>query len=67
MIPPLDVHRMILHQLVHDQMRSRTSVVNITDNMQVIHNQTLDQFTQGYNKFLRSSDLDNCTDDRIII
>ena len=30
-------------------------------------NQTLDQFTQGYNKFLRSSDLDNCTDDRIII
>ena len=44
MVSPLDINRMIFQQLIHNKMRSRSSVINITDNMQMIHNQTLDQF-----------------------
>ena len=39
-----DINRMILQQLIHNKMRSRSSVINVTDNMQMIYNQTLDQF-----------------------
>ena len=67
MIPPLDIYRMMFHQLVHNQMRSRTSVVNITDNMKMIHNKPLNQFTKCYNKLLSSSDADNGTDNGRII
>ena len=44
MISPLNINGMMLFQLVHDFMRSRTSVINIPENMQMIYNQTLNQF-----------------------
>ena len=67
MIAPLDINRMIGHQLVHDCSRSRSSVENITHNMQMIHNQTLDQIAHSHNKFLSTVDADDRIDNLIII
>ena len=43
MISPLDIHRLVAHQLVHDKMRPRSAVKNVTHDMDVVHGQTLDQ------------------------
>ena len=43
MIPPLNIHRMVIHQMIHDFHSTRASVINIAHNMQMIDNQTLNQ------------------------
>ena len=67
MISPLHINRMIIHQSIHDNMRSRSSVKNITDNMQMIHHKTLDQIGQCNDKLLSPSNSDNCMNNLIII
>ena len=44
-IAPLDINRMIGHHLVHDDMRPRTSVIDITHDMKMIDRQALNQLT----------------------
>src|SRR5699024_5900458 len=44
MIPPLYIYRMVVFQYIHDLMGSRTSVVNVSQHMKMVHYQTLDQF-----------------------
>ena len=63
MISPLDIQRMIFHQTIHDEMRARTSVINISQHMKMIHNKTLDQFCQGNDKILCPADLNDRIDD----
>lgn len=67
MISPLNVQRMVLHQTVHNEMRSRSTVKNISQDMKVIDNKTLDQLCQGYDEILRTADLNDRIYDRIII
>ena len=67
MISPLDIQRMIFHQTIHDEMRARTSVINISQHMKMIHNKTLDQFCQGNDKILCPADLNDRIDDGIVI
>ena len=67
MISPLDIHRMILHQRIHDNMGTRTSVINIPYNMQMIDNQPLDQVAQGNDKVRCPPNPDNSMDDLIVI
>ena len=43
MVAPLDIHGMVFAQSIHNNMRAGTSVVNITDDMQMIDDQLLDQ------------------------
>ena len=66
-ISPLDIQRVVFHQTVHDKMRARTSIINISQNMKMIHNQTLDQFCQGNDKILCPADLNDGVDDSIVI
>ena len=67
MIPPLNIQWMIGQKLVHNQVRSRTSVINISDNMQVVHSQSLDQFAQCNNNVFRTSNFNNRIDNGSII
>ena len=67
MISPLDIHRMITHQLVHNNMWSRPTIINISYNMQMIYSKSLDQFTQSHNKLFGTFDPDDRIYNRIII
>ena len=67
MISPLNIHTVVFHKLFHNNMRTRTSVINIPDNMQMIHDQPLDQLTERNDKFLRTAHPDNRIYNFIII
>ena len=67
MISPLNINRMVRHKLIHNNMWSRTSVIDVSDNMQMTNRQTLNQFTHSYNEFLCPSNSYNRTDNCIII
>ena len=43
MVSPLNVHGMVIHQGVQDEVRTGTAIVDIADDMQVINDQTLNQ------------------------
>ena len=67
MISPLDIKRVVFHQPVHNKMRSRTSVKNISQNVKMIHNQTLDQLCQSNDKVFCSANLYDGIDNGIIV
>ena len=43
MISPLDIYIVKIHQFFHNNIRSWTTVKNITDDMKIINGQILDQ------------------------
>ena len=53
MVAPLDIQRVIFLQLLHDMVRPRPPVINISQNMQMVHNQTLDQLRKSDDKHFR--------------
>ena len=67
MVSPLNIKRMVFHQPVHNKMRPRASVKNISQNVKMIHNQPLDQFSKGNDKVFCSADLYDGIDNGIII
>ena len=44
-VAPLDIHRMIMRQNIHDSCGMRTPVINIPDNMQLVNRKPLNQIT----------------------
>ncbi len=66
-IAPLDVHRVIIHQAVHDGGRSRSSVKDVAHDVQVIDDQPLNQLAQGDDKIFRPVNANNRGNDFIII
>ena len=52
-VAPLDVHRMVGHQLLHDEVRPGAPVVNIAQNVQLEHRQRLDKFAQRLDEIVR--------------
>ncbi len=58
---------MVVHQSIHYDMRSRSTVKNIAYDMQMIHNHPLDQIAKRNDKILRTPDPDDRMDDLIII
>ena len=67
MISPLNIKGMVIHQTIHNKMRTRSTVKNITKNMQMIHNKPLDQFCKRNDKILCTSNLNDRIYNRIII
>ena len=45
MVAPLDIQRVILHQLIHDQVRTGAAVINIPQYVQMVNDQMLLQQT----------------------
>ena len=66
-IAPLYIDRMIVHQRIHNNIWSRSPVINIPDDMQMIDNQVLYQVAERRNKFRCPADPDDRMDDFIII
>ena len=54
-VPPLDVERMMMHEIIHDLVGMRPAIVNIADNVQVVYGQPFDQIRQGINKLPRAA------------
>ena len=54
MVAPLDVKAVLRHQRIHHLMRRRTSIKNITDNMQVVDSALFYHFGQFDNKQIRT-------------
>ena len=67
MVSPLNIHRVVFHQSIHDNVRPGPPVINIPYNMQMIHYKPLDQVAESNNKFRCAPDPDNGMDDLIII
>jgi AspT/YidE/YbjL antiporter-like protein len=65
MVSPLDIEIMIIAQRVHNDMRTGAAVINISDNMQRVDGQPLDQLTHGYNEGIGTFRTDYGTDDNI--
>ena len=61
MIAPLDVPRVILSQRVHDLMGTRSSVVDIAQDMQLVDGQALDNVADGDDEVIGAT----CGDDGI--
>ena len=65
MISPLDVEIVIIAKRVHDDMRSRTTVVDIPHDMQGVNRQPLDKVTHGDDEIVRTLGRDNGADNYI--
>ena len=67
MIAPLYVERMEAHERVHDQMRCRTTVVNVADQMQMVDGEALDDHAHGVNHIFGLARTDNGVDKSVEI
>ena len=67
MVSPLNIHRMMNHQLIHNQMRSWSPIINIPQNMQMIHNQPLNQTAESNDTFLHPPHPDNGLNNGIVV
>ena len=58
---------MMTHELVHDNMRSGTSVKNVADNVQMVDNKSSDQVANCHNEFRSPVDFDYRVNNFVII
>ena len=58
---------MEMHELVHDNVRTRSTVEDITDDMQAVHGQVLDQIAECHDELVTHLDVDDGVDDFIIM
>ena len=56
-----------MHQCIHDDVRPLATVKDITDDVQMIHHHTLDQFAQLNDKLRRAADVDDRMDDLVVV
>ena len=67
MIAPLEVHIVKFHQMVHNNVRSRSSVKNISDHMKSGDNQLLNDLRDCYNELFGTIDTNDRVKNLIII
>ena len=66
-ISPLDIQRMIVFQTVHNLVRPRSPVINISQNVQMIYHQSLNQLRQCHNKLLCSPNFNDGLNNLLIV
>ena len=67
MVSPLDIQGVVGHQFIHDDMRARPPVIDIPQDVEMVHNQPLDQFAERHNEFLcPSHPYDGCDNGAVI-
>ena len=67
MIAPLQVKGVVPLQPVHDQIRRRSPVIDVSQNVQMIDNQPLDQLRQCNDEILRLPQFHDCVDNCLIV
>ena len=66
-VAPLDIYIVEVHELVHDNVRARSTVKDVTDNVKAVHCQVLDQVAECHDELVTHLDVDDGVDDFIII
>ena len=66
-VAPLDIQGVIIHQEVDDLVRVGTSVKQVTDDMEMIHCEALDQIRQCLNELIAVLDPDDGVQDALVI
>ena len=66
-VAPLDIHIVVAHEQVQDDVRARAAVEQITHDMQLVHSQMLDQFAQPDDKAIRAAIFYDAAHDLAII
>ena len=67
MVAPLNIHIVHVHQFVQNDIRPGPPVKDISDDVQLVNGQRLDQMAEGDNEGLRNSRLNNGSNDIVII
>ena len=67
MISPLNVDIVELHQLIHDDVRARSSIKDVSDDVQIVNRQVLDQLTDCRNELVCNLRVNDRTNDFPII
>ena len=58
-VAPLDIHRMVPHQKIHDLIRARPAVENIPNHMEMIDRKALDEGGERDDKRIRAPHIDD--------
>lgn len=64
---PLDIEIVIIAQSIHNDMGTRTTVVDIANDMEWIDRKTLYQIAHGYDKIVGTTGWNDSTDNHIDI
>ena len=66
-VAPLEIHVVVGHQSVQDQVRAGAAVKQVTNNVQLVHRKALDQLTQADDESVRAVIGDNAAHDLAIV
>ena len=67
MVAPLDIHVMVAHQQIQNNVRAGAAVKQVAHDMQLIHRQMLDELTQAHDKAVGAAVLDDAAHDLAIV
>ena len=67
MVAPLDIHVMVAHQQIQNDVRARAAVKQVAHDMQLIHRQMLDQLTQPHDKAVGAAVLNDAAHDLAVV
>ena len=67
MVAPLDIHVMVAHQQIQNNVRARAAVKQVAHDMQLIHRQMLDEFTQAHDKAVGAAILNDAAHDLTVV
>ena len=66
-IPPLYIQAVVVHENVHNIIRPVAPVINISENMEMVDDQTSRKLRERLDKALRTSDPDDRIDDLLVV
>ena len=67
MVAPLDIHVMVAHQQIQNNVRAGAAVKQVAHDMQLIHRQMLDQLAQAHDKAVGAAILDDAAHDLAVV
>ncbi len=66
-VAPLNIHRVMSHQIVHNQVRVRSPVIDVAHHMEMIHHQTANQSAESDDQARSTLGGDHGMDDFIVV
>ena len=63
MVAPLNIHAVAVHQGIHHNIRTGTTVENVTDNVQMVAGQRFDHIAKCLNHITCLTDLNNAVNE----
>ena len=67
MVAPLDIHVMVAHQQIQNNVRAGAAVKQVAHDMQLIHRQMLDQLAQPHDKAVGAAVLNDTAHDLAVV